>query len=292
MNYIFLDILISGVLAFIMFGIGLSLKLSDFRKIFWYPKDLIVGLSLQMVLLPIFAFLLAGISPLSSELKVGIIILAICPGGTTSNFISYLIGANTALSISLTSFNSIISIISIPTIANFALHHYLGNNSVFSLPFTETLLQIVLIVIAPALMGIFVRNLFEQTAAKARYPVKIIATVLLLGVFIIKFFGQEDAGGAGLVWADLISIAPWVFTLNIGGLLIGYYTARLLNINRLNAMTTGLEVGLQNTALALLVAGTLIGNQIMTQPALVYALFSFWTSLSFAYFFKPLPDKP
>ena len=116
-----MGILISVVLALIMFSIGLSLTFRKFKNIFVYPKAIIVGLSLQMIVLPIIAFVFATLSNLQPAFKIGLIILAVCPGGTTSNILTYILNGNTALSISLTTISSFITLFSIPFIVNIAL---------------------------------------------------------------------------------------------------------------------------------------------------------------------------
>jgi BASS family bile acid:Na+ symporter len=129
----FIDFLIGTVLALIMFGIGSSLKLSDFREIFRHPRGLTLGLTLQMVFLPILFFIIALLSPFSPELKVGLFIIALCPGGTTSNFITYIVGANVALCIALTSLNSFLILLTIPTLTNFSLHYFMEVDQVIQL---------------------------------------------------------------------------------------------------------------------------------------------------------------
>lgn len=274
----FIDVLISSVLALIMFGIGASLEPRDFKNVFLYPKALITGLGLQMVFLPIFVFLIALFSNLSPELKVGLFIISLCPGGTTSNFISYLIKAEVALSISLTIINSLIILFTIPVLSSLALEYFLSAKTSIALPFGQTIAQIFLITLLPALLGTFF-----TVSEKIQKPLKYINIALLALVFGIKFFAGESSGGSGISMDDIITILPYALLVNVGSILVSYYFSRIIRINIRKSTTIGIEVGLQNTTLALLVTGTLIGNNEMSKPALVFAIFSFFTTLLFAW---------
>ncbi|MCE1199152.1 MAG: bile acid:sodium symporter, partial [Marinilabiliales bacterium] len=141
-HYSFIDILISLVLAFIMYGVGLSLTLTSFKNVLLYPKALVVGLSSQILVLPVIAFIISYFSDLPLAFKVGLVILSTCPGGTTSGFISYFFKGNAALSIIFTSINSFITLFSIPFIVNLCLSFYYGKTTEIHLSYQETIVQI------------------------------------------------------------------------------------------------------------------------------------------------------
>ena len=128
-HYHFIDILISLVLAFIMFGVGLSLTTTSFKNVFFYPKSLIIGLSSQIIVLPIISFTVTYFSNLPLPFKVGLIILSTCPGGTVSGFLTYFFKGNAALSITFTSINSFITLVTIPFIVNLSLVFYYGKTT-------------------------------------------------------------------------------------------------------------------------------------------------------------------
>ena len=302
-EYNIVDILISSVLSLIMFGIGLSLTFQNFKNILLFPKPVLTGLTAQMIALPIIAFLFAIFSDLQPELKVGLIILSVCPGGTTSNFITYLLNGNTALSVSMTTINSFLTLFSIPFVVNIALVYFLGSGTEFNLPYLETILQIFFITIIPALIGIFINVKVPKLAAKLNLQINIpfiflkkmkfnfikSITIILLGiVFAIKLFASEGSGGAGLTKDDFIQLLPIGLLFNLTGLLFGYIVSLLLKLKDRTPMTIGIEVGLQNTTLAFLVAGTLLQNTEMQKPALVYAFFSFWTAIIFGLITKKI----
>jgi len=302
-EYNLVDILISSVLALIMFGIGLSLTVQNFKNIFIYPKSIITGLTAQMLVLPIIAFIFCLFFDIPPELKVGLIILSVCPGGTTSNFITYLLNGNTALSVSMTTVNSILTLLTVPFFVNIALVYFLGAETKFHLPFIETILQIFFITIIPAIIGIIINERLPKLSLKLNSKIFIplgflkqmkfnfikLLTIILLGiVFAIKLFASEGLGGAGLTKDDFILLLPIGILFNITGLFLGYIISLLLKLKDKTPMTIGIEVGLQNTTLAFLIAGTLLKNTEMQKPALVYAFFSFWTAILFGLFTKYL----
>jgi BASS family bile acid:Na+ symporter len=287
----FIDFLIGTVLALIMFGIGSSLKLSDFREIFRHPKSLGIGLTLQMVFLPILFFIIALLSPFSPELKVGLFIIALRPGGTTSNFITYIVGANVALCIALTSLNSFLILLTIPTLTNLSLHYFMEVDQVIQLSAWETIVHVFLIVLLPALLGLMFNRTFPKTSEKLQRPLKYINTLLLAGVFAIKFLADQSSGGSGISGDEIFFLLPLILLAHLIAVFFSYFSARFFRLDNLKATTISIEVGLQNTTLALLITNNILQNNEMTKPALVYALFSFFTTLLFAYLFQRYGEK-
>lgn len=277
-----IDILISLVLALIMFGIGASLTIKDFKTMFAERQAFFTGLGFQMLFLPIFAFLIAFFSDLSPEWKVGLFLVSICPGGTTSNFISYITNADTALSIALTSINSLLILLTIPLLSNFAIDFFIEPQSFVAVSIIETFFQVLFILILPAFLGVLLNEKASPFTKKIQQPLKYINTILLALVFAIKLFGNENSGGSGILTQEILSLLPYCLFLHIVAMLLSYGFAKFTGINNIRSTTIGIEVGLQNTTLAILVAGTLIGNNEMTKPALVFAMFSFFTTLGFA----------
>ncbi len=278
-SYSFIDILISSVLALIMFGIGLSLTPQKFKENLIYPKSLIIGLVMQMVGLPILAFIIAYFSNLPDYMKVGFIILAACPGGTTSGFVTFLFRGNVALSILLTTINSILTVFSIPIVVNIALNFFLHKTTEIYLPFFHTITQIFLLTILPAALGVLVKTTQSDFAGKIQKPLKYIMMLLLGAVYTIKFFAGSHHGGTGITGAEIWIILPSAFIFNIICTFYGLSSGRLFKLNAQDAFTIAIEVTLHNTTLALLVGGSLLNNQDMVKPALIYSLFSFWSAL-------------
>jgi BASS family bile acid:Na+ symporter len=279
----YIDYLISLVLAAIMFGLGLSLTFSNFKQIMLRPKAFFVGLGAQMIFLPTVAFLILLFSGLPDVFKVGIMILAVCPGGTTSGFVTYLFKGNVALSISLTVVNSILTLFTIPFVVNLALWYFMHTEVELHLPIGQTILQMFLITILPAFLGVLVRTFKSSVAEKLQKPVKYVMIVMLALVYLIKFFAGDEHGGSGITMNEMWQIFPYALIFNVACFVFSIFIGKVSKLSIRDAFTIAIEVALHNTTLALLIAGTLLQNQEMAKPALLYSLFSFWSALIFGF---------
>jgi BASS family bile acid:Na+ symporter len=281
----FVDVAISTVLGLIMFGVGLSLSIGDFTRIVRYPRAFFTALTVQLIGLPLVAFSIQlFLSPLPEAVKVGFIILSASPGGATSGFLTYLWRGNVALSLSITSVNSFVTLFSIPLITNLGLMVFLGHSTELHLPFLETIRHIFSIAIFPALLGIGVRSQFPAFAEKFSKPARYVMLVMLAVVFIIKFTAGKENGGAGLTAHDFLSISPFALLQNGFCLFLGYFVMQWMGLGHPSRLTAAMESGVQNTTLAFLITSNMLHDQEMIKPALIYSLFSFWTACLFAYF--------
>lgn len=291
MVYSLIDVLVSGATGLIMFGIGISIAITDFKNIFVWPKAITVCLVSQMLALPLIAFLIAYYAPISPAFKVGLVILAASPGGATSGFITYLLKGHVALSVTLTSINSFLTLISIPLIVNIALQVFMGESKEIELPILDSVLQIFLITILPTLAGIAFRHFNEDLAKKIDKVLKFVMIFLLLIVFLIKAFASQENGGVDFIKSDFYNILPYALLLNFSCLFFGYLFLWIFKLPHNTRITASIESGVHNTPLAILIAGTLLANQEMVKPILLYALFSFWTSFIFGYLLNVLNEK-
>lgn len=305
MNAGFIDILVGFVTSLIMFGIGLTLTVTDFKAIFVKPKAVWVALFFQMVVLPVIAFCICLFAPIRPEFKMGLIILAASPGGSTSGFITYLLKANVALSVSLTAINSILTLITIPLIVTIGLITFMDQSTAIGLPVLPTILQVILVILIPTLLGLLVRHFKPLTAIRAEKIVKVVMIVLLVFVFAVKFLASEANGGTPIEESDYRSILPYAIFFNLVCIILGYLFTKFFRLDHKTALTTSIETSVHNTSLSLLIAGTILANQEIVKPILIYALFSFWTPLIFGYFankwiktrlpeedLQPLPHAP
>lgn len=283
----YIDWIISLVLAFIMGAVGLSLTLKSFKELASRPTAVVVGMGLQLVLLPIIAFGVAYAWQLPPAFQVGIIILAATPGGMTSNFISYLFHANTALAVSLTICNSLVTILTVPFLVNLGLDVFYPDISLYHLPFWPTAGRIFTIVLIPVMLGISFRAWKPKTATRLQLGFRWISMFLLAIVFLIKAFAPANAGGSELSTAEILLILPASLAINFLALGLGRMVGYSLGYNRNDQLTMGVEIGIQNTSLAFLIAGTVLGNQDMLKPALIYATFSFLTAVLYGLWVKP-----
>ena len=285
-SYSLIDILLSIVLAFIMLGVGLSLTPGSFKNLYLFPKPLLIGLASQIIILPIIAFIISYFSNMSLPLKVGMIILASCPGGTTSGLITYFFKGNVALSITFTSINSILTLFTIPFIVNLSLLFYYGQATLVHLSYLETIIQIFSVTIIPAAAGVLIRTYKPEFALKVQKPLKVLLLVALGIAFIILFFAGKKNGGTGITLKEILQILPYVLLLNVLCMAWGYYLGIITRLGIRNSFTIGIEASVHNTTLAFLVAGTLLHNPDMVKPSLIYAMFSFWTAILYSFIIK------
>jgi bile acid:Na+ symporter, BASS family len=280
--------MLPATLAFIMLGMGLSLTRRDFLNIARNPKGLAIGLGAQMLMLPLLAFLITLILPdLSPELKVGIVLLAACPGGATSNLVNYLLNSNLALSVSITTVNSFITQFTIPIFVNLALMAFMNEDKNIDLPFWGTLLQILIITVIPAVIGIYIRRYKARFADKVRQYLKYIMTALLAVAMIGAIFIEKNEN-IKIPVNDYWRVIPLTMLLNFGSMFIANYLARYFKLDAQSRITISVEVGLQNTGLAIAVAtgSNMLNNPAIAIPAALYALFSFFTTAGFGYFVR------
>lgn len=281
-----IDILVASVLILIMFGIGVSLNIKDTTKVLSSPKPLIVALISQMILLPTITFALCSFVQIPNYIKIGIVILAASPGGTTAGFITYLFKGNTALSIILTSINAILTIFSIPIIVNFALKLYYGSTTEFHLPFMNTMIEIFVLTVIPASLGILLRTKNRNLAEKIEKFAKPVLIILLGIVFLLKFLGEK--GKAGITSDEIVEILPTALFLNVLCFLTGLFMAKVFKLGYKNEISLSVESTVHNTTMAFLISGTLLHNEQFGKVALVYAMFSFWTALLFCFLISKL----
>jgi BASS family bile acid:Na+ symporter len=285
-SYSFIDILLSTILALIMFGVGLSLTPRNFRDIFLFPRPLFIGLTSQIIVLPAIALIITLFSNMSLPFKVGLIILASCPGGTTSGILTYFFKGNVALSIVFTSINSLITLFTIPFLVNLSLVFYYGESAHIHLSYLETIIQIFSVTIIPAGIGVWLRNRNPVFALKAQRPIKSLLIVALGIIFIIYFFADKKSGGTGITLNEILNILPYALLLNVLCMSWGFFLGKITKLGTRNSYTIGIEASVHNTTLAFLVAGTLLHDPDMVKPSLIYAMFSFWTAALYSYIIK------
>lgn len=259
-------------LAFIMLGMGLSLTIKDFKNIFLFPKAAIIGLVNQLILLPVFGFALVQLFGLSGALAVGVMILAACPGGATSNLITHLSKGDIALSISLTAVTSFITIITIPLIVNFAISHF-GEEGSVALPVGETIIQIMGVTVVPVSIGMFLKKRFPNLSLKADRPVRIASAVFFALIILAAILKERDS-----IVAFFIISGPVMLSLNVLTLVVGYFLATVFVLPKRQRLTISIESGIQNGTLGILIAATLLKNSEMTIPIAIYSLIMFMTA--------------
>ncbi len=268
-------------LAIIMLGMGMTLIPADFTRIIKHPKAILIGLSNQLIFLPIIGFLLAIAFDLNPVMAVGLMILASCPGGATSNLITQVCKGNIALSVSLTAIASVVSILLIPFILSYALAYFGSNTNVtIKLPIFDTILQIMVITVIPISIGMLIRKQKTNFAKRMEKPMRTASTVIFILVFIAVLAANSDKLLAGMKEAGLVTL-----TLNLATMGLGYLTARLFKLNLKNTISITIESGIQNGTLALVIATSILNNVEMGIPIGVYAIWMFITGGILMWFF-------
>lgn len=290
MQYLFSEYFLPVTLAIITLGMGLSLTERDFKNIFVYPRAVITGLCCQMILLPLLAWLIARSIHMDPFFKVGLMIIAACPGGATSNLVTYLLRGNVALSISMTALNSMITVITIPLVVVLSLEIFLHEQTTIHLSVWETILNVFLITVVPAFVGTRIRKNYAKLATSLERPLRIALPLLLLVVYAGVIFIDQGTGTA--TRSDFIKIFPFTLLLNILAMVAGFLISRLMRLQVVNQFTISIEVGLQNSALAIYVAATLLKSNDMALVPVVYGSFSFFSTLLFGWSVKKLGWVP
>lgn len=279
-----LDILLPAAIFIIMLGIGLGLKLSDFKRVFVQPKAILYGLFGQLVLMPFIAFIIAFLFPIDPIYKLGIILIAASPGGTSSNIVSYILRGRVALAVSITAFNSLLVIFTIPIILNLGFIAFWDTPQLINLSFESTVFEVVFSVLLPVILGIIIRHFYPDFVKKIQKPLRFILPGILFLVFLLVLLVEGDGSEKTLIeyWGLLIP----AFLLNIVVMLVGFYSSGWIGINHRGKYTLAIEMGLQNSALAIFIANNIIQLDGLALIAVLYGSFSFFTTLGIAYIMK------
>ena len=265
-------IILAIALIIIMFGMGLSLVKQDFIRLIQQPKAMLVGLTNQIVLLPIIAYLLLSVLNVGTEIAIGIMILAACPGGPTSNLITYLAKGDAGLSVSLTAANSLITIFTIPFVVDFALTQFLTSSEMIELNKLQTVIQIFVIVIIPVSLGMTLKRAKPAFADRMSKPVKVASALVLFLVIIGLVLKKKADLIPYLEQAGLAALA-----LNILTMLVGFATAKLTKLNLAQSLTISIESGIQNGTMAIAIASGILMNENYAIAPAVYSLIMFFT---------------
>lgn len=262
-----IEVLLPIGLAFIMFAIGLGLHLRDFTRVLRQPVALAAGLANQLLLLPLLAAALVTLYGGAPVFALGIMALAACPGGITSNLLTVLAGGNAALSVSMTAISSLAGILTVPLILGLSQSLLLGEAYTIALPLGQILGGVFGVTGVPIALGMVLNHLAPGLSTAIRPGCRILATCAFIAIVIGAFVGQRET-----MMAHFADLGPYVLALNLGTMAMGLLTARLLGLDLADTVTIAMEAGLQNAALAIFIATTLLGLPEMVVPAILYAL--------------------
>ena len=267
-------------LGIIMLGLGLSLTVGDFKRIAKHPKAVIIALVCQLVLLPLVCFGLVLAFQLPPVLAVGMMLLAVSPGGTTANLYSHLFRGDIALNISLTAINSIIAVFTLPLIVNLSIAFFEPGDGQVGIQLAKAL-EVFAIVLLPVALGMLIRWWKPDFAKRMDKPVRI-ASIIILVVVI-----------AGAVVSNLQPLMENFFALAgvtilfcVLSLTLGFLVPRLFRVSREQAIASSFEIGIHNATLAIVIAQTVLNNFEMSLPGAVYGVLMFFIAAAFGFIIR------
>ena len=275
-NGILLGVVLPAALFIIMLGMGMTLKPADFGRVFTLPKAVLVGLTGQMLFVPLLAFGVVTLFQLPPELAVGLMVLSFAPGGATSNMMTFLSRGDVALSITLTAFASVMTPFTMPLLTQLSLDHWMGASQPIELPIAQTMMRLFVITVVPVSIGMWLHAKkpdLSQKLAKVVKPLSIGFLAMVIIGIVAKHWTQMPEFLAAVGWP--------VIVLNSLALGLGYLFARMNGLNVPQQLTVGIEVGVQNGGTALLVTGAILGNSVMSVPPVIYGILMWGPSMLF-----------
>ncbi|GLR63509.1 bile acid:sodium symporter family protein [Marinospirillum insulare] len=269
--YLTLGDLIFYLLALIMFFMGVTLKISDFVRVFVQPHKVLIGTLIQFTVMPLAAFIISKALLLSPELTAGMVLVGATAGGTSSNVVTYLAGGKVALSITMTLVSTLVAIVATPLLVDLYIGGEALEGTALDVPVVDMMKDIAKIVIAPVVLGVVINSLFSRKLRKAGNA---LATGSMLCILLVIAIVVSLNAGRIASLGPLLALA--VMLHNICGFAAGYFGAKLLKCNERECRTIAIEVGMQNSGLAAGLATKYFG----AAAALPGAIFSVWHNIS------------
>ena len=265
MNSVFI---VLPILTLLMFDLGLTLKVSDFGLIVKRPKAMLMGLVGQLILLPLLAWVVVSVFHLSPLMVVGIMLIACCPGGSSSNIFSLLARGDVALSVSLTAVSSVVTLFTLPLVMQWVTRH-VGEQTGISLPVVNLLMQNLVTMLLPIMLGIWVRHQWTQIAARIEKILSRFAFPALMLLATIFFVQHYET-----IADNITTVGACVAALLVGSILLAGLLSRLTQLGAQQRRTIIIEVGMQNAAQAIAVASSpfVFNDGRIAIPAIIYAL--------------------
>lgn len=251
----------------IMLGVGMTLRMRDFRQVVRTPVALLCGLAAQFLLLPGLGFILVTLLQLPPLLAVGLMILTFAPGGATSNMLTLLCRGDTALSVSLTALSSLITPFTLPVLTLVALNHWQAGALLPHFPVGEAVVKLLLVTLLPVLLGMFLAAQKPVLGGQVQTIVKLLSLVFMLVVVVGILLANQER-----LPALLAVVGPAALLLALLAMSAGYLLARSLRLEEPQQITLSIEVGIQNAGTALMVTSGLLNSPEMSASALIYGV--------------------
>lgn len=266
------------MLAIVMYGLGLSLTLADFRRIATQPKAVLIALICQVLVLPAIAFGLVKVFNLDPILAIGFMLLAASPGGTTANLYSHLFRGDVALNVSLTAINSVLAVVTLPVITNMAIGYFDSEDAgQLSLQFGK-MVQVFAVVLVPVALGMATRAKAAGFADRMDRPVRIISVVMLVALVVGAIIGERENVMDYFVDIGAVAILFCVISLSVG-----YFVPRAFGIREKLAISSAMEIGIHNTTVAMTIAISVMDSVELAVPAAVYSVVMYIFAAAFGY---------
>jgi len=266
--------LLPAGLAFIMFALGLKLSIVDFRRVFAYPVAVGLGLLAQTLLLPLTAFGITVLFDLEPETAVGLMILAACPGGVTAAMITDLSRGDTCLSITLTACTSLLSFVTVPIIVGLSLAHFLGAAAPVDYPMGQAIGSLFLITLVPVAAGVLF-NHYRWLLPAAAKMIGGLATAVFLAIVFVTFFTEWPS-----ITAHFTTVGPAILVLNVATMATGALLGVAGRLPTAGRIALAVECGIQNSALGITVAVSLLSVSGLAVPSVIYAFLMNITALA------------
>ena len=263
-------------LGFLLFGVALDIKLSHFQEIYKYPKAFLTGVFGQLILMPLMTIALIFIIPMPTSMKLGMILVCACPGGNISNYAVYLAEGNTALSILLTSFSTLVAIIVTPLYFTQLAPLVPDSESLRATIYVEPIqmiMTILKIIVVPIILGMYLNSRFPKLTDKIKPFMKVSSLLIFFGIIISAVFANIDN-----IKNYLDDVFYIVFIHNALALALGFFWAKSMNLSFKDVKAISIEVGLQNTGLALILIFNFFNG--LGGMALIAACWGIWHMFS------------
>lgn len=257
-------------LGFMMFGMGLSLTVADFKRVADVPKPVFTGLVGQLVVLPALGFLVATVLPLAPALAVGLIVIASCPGGVSSNAIVFAVRADLALSITLTAVGSFVTVFSIPLLVTLAIELFMQGGDAPQLPVGRTMLRLFMITVLPVSLGMSVRRASITFADKTLKFFRPAGIVVIMSLVATAMYSGFD-----FIRANFAIAAPLAIGFTIAAIIMGYTAARIMDLPSEQTTTIAVEVGVQNIAVAIFITLALMNSRELAAVPVLYGVIGY-----------------
>ncbi len=251
----------------IMFALGTTLEGADFKRVAFKPKPVVLGLVGQMILMPATAFLFTVFVPMDPAVAIGLIILSACPGGVTSNAIVFVARADLALSVTLTALSSSLTTVTVPLIVSAGLRLHAGGGQEFSMPVLDTMIRLFLFTILPMSIGMSFKRWAPAIEAAWRKSLRLFTLLVMIAMVSVGTFTSVDFLASNLFGMVLATLGLVVMTMSLG-----YLLARIFRLDKQQGVTISVEVGVQNVAVALVVAMTILDRRELAVTPGIYGV--------------------